>query len=693
MENQAVHVQTKEGVKMNAVLFVTSFFPVVAFKIIARSGKATLTQARIAVIVGLILAIIQFGLATRILKHTTYLERAFLAFLAIGTGWLYLTPLSIAGIFVSHSTDLLYLVLFLTALVPQMLGYDPFTYTIAKQWYPETVWHTPQFRTINLHITYVWGLVFLVSSLASLIGHGKPLFSIIVPLAFILGFGLPFARIYPRFYLRRTSKHTPVDVSLLPDTARELISRMPLGFDPIAAGNLKADIQFDLSGEGGGKMVLSIADGTCVVREQESHSPTLTIHAPTYVWTKIARGEIDRPTALMDGLFKVEGDMTLLMKMGEIFHPPQKAEQQHPAKPVNKGGERKMKILAVQGSPRPKASNTEVLLREFLKGAETAGAETETVYLKEKEIHPCVGCYACWTKTPGVCVFKDDMPELLEKVKACDVIVYATPLYNYNMTAYLKAFQERLLPLLDPHLIKKGDVYQHPHRHEGERKMVIISNCGFPEVSHFDALRQVFRHIERTGQPIIGELLMPAGELLKQAHLQGKVQPVLMAAYQGGVEVVREGRVSKETEAMVQKLFLPADEIAEMANLWWDSFYEGETGHKPTEGKRVDDMRLLLKGMALTFNGESARGLKATIQFEVTGKQSGNWFLRIEEDKCTYHEGKTDFPTLTITTPSEVWIAIANKEIDGQQAFIEGKYAIQGSMALLMRMKCLFGGV
>ncbi len=51
-----------------------------------------------------------------------------------------------------------------------------------------------------------------------------------------------------------------------------------------------------------------------------------------------------------------------------------------------------MKILAIQGSPRPKSSNTEILLQEFLKGARSQGAETETIYLKEKEFHPCVGC-------------------------------------------------------------------------------------------------------------------------------------------------------------------------------------------------------------------------------------------------------------------------------------------------------------
>jgi multimeric flavodoxin WrbA/putative sterol carrier protein len=399
----------------------------------------------------------------------------------------------------------------------------------------------------------------------------------------------------------------------------------------------------------------------------------------------------------MDGLYDVKGDMNLLTKMRDLFHPPTKAEKEDTTKKENltmKGEKKMIKILAVQGSPRPKESNTEILLQEFLKGAQSQGAETETIYLKEKEIHSCIGCYTCWTKTPGVCVFKDDMPDLLEKVRHCDIIVYATPLYIFNMTSLLKAFQERLLPLLDPHLVKRGETYTHSARYKKDVKMVLISNCGFPEVSHFDSLRHLFRKLEQVGHiPLVGELLMPAGELLKQKALRDKIQGVLQASYRAGIEVVRDGRVSKETEAEIQKPLMAPEEMAEMANLWWDSQLQGIAQGTPQEGPRVEDMKLLFKGMALTFNAQAAGDLKATIQFEVAGKQPGNWFLSIENGKCTYHEGKDNSPTLTIKTPSEVWLAIANREIGGQQAFMEGKYTAHGDIGLLMRMKSLFGGI
>ena len=351
-----------------------------------------------------------------------------------------------------------------------------------------------------------------------------------------------------------------------------------------------------------------------------------------------------------------------------------------------------MKILAVQGSPRPKVSNTEKVLQAFLRGAENQGAVTETIYLKEKDIHPCIGCYTCWTKTPGVCVFKDDMPELLEKVKASDVLVYATPLYNFNMTAYTKAFQERLLPLLDPHLVKSGDTYRHPTRYDIPRRFVLISTCGFPEITHFDALRHIFRHIEHTiGAEVVGELLVPAAEMsLKQELFKAEAQRILDAASRAGAEVVADGRVSAATEAETRKVLLSADQIADMANIWWDSYLQGPAKGRPQDAQRLQDIRMLLKGMALSLNPKAAGDLKAVIQFEVSGEQPGNWYLSIADGTCAYNDGIAAEPTVTIATPSEVWIAISNGELDGQQAFMEGKYAVRGDVSLLMRMKRLF---
>lgn len=309
--------------RTSPILFITSFFPVAVFKTLARMGEASLPQAKMAVTIGLLLAGTQVILSAKWLGQSTYLEKAFLGFLAVGTAWVFLAPLSISSLFLEHSTTLLYLTLFSVTLLPQLFGYDPFTYAIAKRWTPEAVWKTPQFRTINLHITYFWSLLFFLASLSCWLGHGKTLYSILLPLVLVLGIGLPFSRLYPGYYLKKEFASPPVGFAFSPQTARQLIAGMPLGF--LGARDVNGEIQFDISGEGGGQMVLSIADGRCTFREGEAASPRLTIRSPGEVWLKVARGEINRAKALMDGLYRVEGDMGLLLRMGELFRAPSTA--------------------------------------------------------------------------------------------------------------------------------------------------------------------------------------------------------------------------------------------------------------------------------------------------------------------------------------------------------------------------------
>jgi putative sterol carrier protein len=305
--------------KLDKVLFVTSFIPVAAFKCIARLGDATWGQAKIAVIVGFLLAVVQYVSARKILKYNTYLEKAFLGFLLVGTVWVYALPENLAHIFVDNSVAFLYFTLFLMSLLPQLIGYEPFTYTVAKQWYPESVWGTPDFRLINYRITYVWSGIFFACFLSSYLGHGKPLYSIIIPFALCIGIGVVFSKKFPDYYLQRKYRVSPEAAAAVPNTAKELIEGMPTAFDPAAATDLQTEIQFDISGEGGGKWVISIAGGRCEVRKGETAAPALTIESPGDVWVKIARGEIDRPKALMEGLYKVKGDMKILARMPQLF--------------------------------------------------------------------------------------------------------------------------------------------------------------------------------------------------------------------------------------------------------------------------------------------------------------------------------------------------------------------------------------
>jgi len=102
------------------------------------------------------------------------------------------------------------------------------------------------------------------------------------------------------------------------------------------------------------------------------------------------------------------------------------------------------------------------------------------------------------------------------------------------------------------------------------------------------------------------------------------------------------------------------------------------------------NLRQTIEGMPLTFDADAAAGLNATIQFDVTGEEPGIYYLSIADGECTFHAGPVDEPTLTINTPSDVWLQVSRGELSGQDALMQGMYTAQGDLSLLLKMNSLF---
>ena len=98
-------------------------------------------------------------------------------------------------------------------------------------------------------------------------------------------------------------------------------------------------------------------------------------------------------------------------------------------------------VLILSGSPR-KNGNSDLLCNEFMRGAKESGNQVEKIFLGDKKIGYCKGCYYC-TNTGGICAIKDDMAEILEKIHSADVIVMASPVYFYSIDAQMKALIDR----------------------------------------------------------------------------------------------------------------------------------------------------------------------------------------------------------------------------------------------------------
>ena len=99
-----------------------------------------------------------------------------------------------------------------------------------------------------------------------------------------------------------------------------------------------------------------------------------------------------------------------------------------------------MKIVVLMGSPNIKGS-TSILVDAFQKGAKESGHEVEVIDVCHGNIHPCIGCVKCGYEGP--CVQKDDVEIIKKKLLNCDMVVFATPLYDYGMSAQLKIVIDR----------------------------------------------------------------------------------------------------------------------------------------------------------------------------------------------------------------------------------------------------------
>lgn len=104
----------------------------------------------------------------------------------------------------------------------------------------------------------------------------------------------------------------------------------------------------------------------------------------------------------------------------------------------------KKRVLILSTSPR-KGGNSDALADAFLAGAAEVGHEVEKICLYDKDIRFCRGCLAC--QKTKVCVIHDDMGPILEKMLRADVLVFATPIYFYEMSGQMKTLLDRTNPL------------------------------------------------------------------------------------------------------------------------------------------------------------------------------------------------------------------------------------------------------
>jgi multimeric flavodoxin WrbA len=354
-----------------------------------------------------------------------------------------------------------------------------------------------------------------------------------------------------------------------------------------------------------------------------------------------------------------------------------------------------MKVLALNSSPRTGVeSKTELMLTHLVNGMREAGAEVEIVNLRDKKINPCVGCFTCWTKTPGKCIHQDDMArELLPKWLKADLAIYASPLYVFTVNAAMKAFIDRILPAALPFLEQYGDETYHPLRQEIP-KAVVLSVAGFPEESIFAPLSSwvnfFFRHL------LAAEIYRGSSESLTGPFFAPRIREILEATTRGGRELVTAGSISRETMTCIrQPITDDKKSLRAAGNLFFKTcIAEGMTPREFREKgimPRPDSLDEFMAIMSLAFNPENAGDAKMVVQYDFIGKVEGSCSFRIADGKIRADNGPAEKPDLAIRTPFSLWMDIMAGKVDPQQAFMQQKYTAIGDFSLLLRMKDFFG--
>ncbi len=226
-----------------------------------------------------------------------------------------------------------------------------------------------------------------------------------------------------------------------------------------------------------------------------------------------------------------------------------------------------MNILVLNGSPRGAKGMTARILALFTEGMQDAGTHVTTITLAEKKIHHCTGEFACWFKTPGTCIHRDDMDDILALFSRHEGIVLATPVYVDGMTGLMKNCLDRMVPVVKPFFEMREEHMRHPRTTSVSQNVALLSVCGFNELDNFDPLIHHVQAIcKNMNAAYAGAVLRPGAPGMDAAKFVHpfKLHRIKAALRAAGKEFATEGIIRKDTTlAAAQELFATAKYVNE----------------------------------------------------------------------------------------------------------------------------------
>jgi len=231
---------------------------------------------------------------------------------AVGAAAAFANVASIVGLFQTYSPAILFVTFGLTAALPPLFGYESFIAYFTRRTVPRWQQKLRITASISAVMAVFWIILFFVAAALCVHAPHDWRFTVLYPNVLIFGVGMTANKWLPAVYL----KMFPPE---LPTSAEAAIMSMPFVFDQGAAGGVRTEIQFRVSGAEPGNYWLRIADDRCTSFEGDAPAPQVTVHTPETVWMQIVRGEMTGAQALASGLFRFEGDAAVLAALSTWF--------------------------------------------------------------------------------------------------------------------------------------------------------------------------------------------------------------------------------------------------------------------------------------------------------------------------------------------------------------------------------------
>ena len=228
-----------------------------------------------------------------------------------------------------------------------------------------------------------------------------------------------------------------------------------------------------------------------------------------------------------------------------------------------------MKAIAINGSPRMEKGYTALILNSFNHGMMDAGSEVELFYTRRLKVKPCTcGEMYCWYKKPGECCIKDDMQLLYPQLKEADILILATPVY-IPLPGEMQNFINRLCPLINPILEnREGRTRARFHKQVKIRKIVRVSTGGWWEKANFETVVRISEELAKDASvEFAGAVLRPHAFLMKKkGKLTKDGEAVLNRVKRAGYELIKEGRMNKDTLEAISRPLISEEELRRLYN-------------------------------------------------------------------------------------------------------------------------------